>query len=374
MSTDTLADLFAELPPRLLARRRQLEDFQLGRLSETDEAKLRSDAEQDEDLDYALMLFEPFDATEMQGIEDLVQAVLPEVARVREPAPSLVLHEGGVPTPPVVTTVGRPRSRRSWYVGFAAAAAALIGVVATQTGPGFELQDSGVRLAEAGQQLRLELKPKLLRAAPEDVVVLAVAGDKVHRETLKFEAQGGARIHLAPVEKLAGRLAGDVQLLLVPASEAALDEELDAAQVKAMIARLGPGSSTHLRIQPPAYTLEARAEGTMLGGHDTATVTASTAVPVPGQLILNFRPKTRTGGDLDLRVLVSRAAGGREPLKAKIKALDGVYEVRAQGQDVFADQEDATVYLYVGPSGDPVPADEACAAPWRCTTHRVYRK
>ncbi len=377
MSTDTLADLFAELPPRLLARRQELEDFQLGRLCETQAAKLRSEAETDEDLDYALMLFEPFDAVEMQGIEDLVQVALPEPASAEVSAPALVLHQGGAaltPAEPAVTSLVQPLSRRPWYAGFAAAAAALIGVASTQSGPGFEMTGSGVQLATTGQVLQYTLRAKPLRSLPTEVVVVAVAGTDVHRTRVRLTDKEVGTVLEAPVQDIAGRLAGTVQLLVLPTSHG-LAEDMSADEVRALIASADSGASTQLRIQPPTYALAARAEGTVLGGHEPATVTASTTVPVPGQLILNFRPATRTGGDLDLRILVVRPGAQPQRLKAQIKAKSGVYEIRAQGVDLFAEHDRAMLQLFVGPADAPLPSTpEACSAPWRCVSHEVIRE
>lgn len=371
MSDDTIEDLMTQLPDRLRARRDDLQALLEGRLDADARARLEAEAETDEDLADALLLFTPFDAEELAGVEAKVQAALPASG------PGLRVIDGDGPSSPP-PDAAPSRIRGAWIVGgmLAAAAAVVITLMPSAPSAPFRVTNpSAVAVAPEGK-VRLELEP--LRGATETskVTVLAVAGETVHRTTLTAQAAGDRLVLESAASELVGKLAGVVRVIVL--QETATDPlgRVGADEVRNMMDKLTKdGAWTRVIVQPPAYALAVAAEGTVRAAEAPKTATASTALDVPGEVTFNFRPATPADGDLVLEAFVARDGGEPEALEVKARASRAAFRVTASTADVLGGAETATLYFWLGPRDQPRPSPDAAAeAPWRRIVHRVYRR
>lgn len=370
MSEDTLKDLFSELPARLRHRQAQLEALTQGQLSPAQQEALQTEAETDDDLAYALALFTPFSSDEMAGVEAQIKSALTQ----RDPAPRLSLIDGGAPHQPVRAAIAlsarRSAPRLLWgAAGLAAAAGLAFAVISTQAP---ELEISSPELAAYAPQDSLRLGVKVRGAALDSpqVTVLAMAAGEVRRLQTQLQGSPGDYFVQAPLGELTGRLAGQVDLAIVPGHAA---ERTDSE----LMTILGERPRARVIVQPPAYALAVISEGTLRGAEPAQTDTAATIAQVPGQLTFRLKPQTRTEGRLALHAFVARPDQAPVALTGQVRTDRGTFELTVLSGEVLQDAATATVYLLVGPAGTSVAPAEALQdlpAPWRRIVHHIVRK
>lgn len=373
MSEDSIEDLFAELPETMRARKAELEALQAGRLSDADRAKLEAEAETDDELAYALMLFTPFDAAEMAGVQDKISAALPAAAT----GPALSVVQGGAQPAPAPSPVATRGARGAWVVGgmLAAAAAVVLTFMPTAPEAPFEVRAPAATALAPDDALKLEITPRAGSADTAAVTVLAVAGESVHRARVPVAKQGAELVLDAPTKDVVGPLVGVVRVLVLADTDTDPHGRIEAKDVRQMIEKLGATNSAELIVQPPAYALAVAAEGTMRGAEDLEAATASTAVEVPGKVTFNLRPATRADGEVAVHAFVARDDAAPVPLTARVRSRRAAFLVEAPTADVMAEAKTATLYFLVGPAGQTPPSPlDAPAAPWRRTVHRLYLK
>lgn len=379
MNEDSIEDLVAQLPDRLKARKAELEALLEGRLDAAARARLEAEAERDEDLADALMLFTPFDAAHLGAVHAKLQVALPTAPAA---AGSLEVLPGGAEEaaePAAKADAPKPKARGAWVVGGLLAAAAAVVLTLMPEPPRAPYRVEGPKTAALTPDARVRLELEALAADPGQtrVTVLAVAGESVHRAELPVSRAEGGRLALeAPAEDVVGPLAGVVRVVVLEQTETDPQGRVQAQDVHTLMDKLARfGAVTELIVQPPAYALAVAAEGTKRAAEDLAAATASTAVEVPGQVTLNLRPQVRTDGDLAAHVFVVRDGAAPAPLEVRVRQRRGAFLLEAPTARVMQDAERATLILLVGPEGQELPAlDAPPSPPWRRVEHRLYRK
>lgn len=356
MNEDTLAELLASLPDNLRHRADALARLAEGTLPAHERAALEAAAASDEDLALALTLFAPFDAAEVGAVEARVQAALPAPAAAGRPALQVISGAKARET--------SGRRVVAAFGGLLAAAAVLIAIMTIPPKAAFKVHGGpDLVTAEPGSAARFELEWLRSGDAPDAAVILAVAGQQVRRTQVALRAEGGRLVAEAPARELTGGLAGPVELLfLAPTKE---DHALEPGEVRNMIAAFGDRAAARLLVQPPAYALLVRAEGTLRGGHSEAargTVTASTAVYAGGRVTFELAPQVAVAGELAAQAFVARPGKAPEALPARFETLNAAFRTHLDTDVVLAGGDEATVYLVVGPAAQPVTAPQAVDA------------